>query len=359
MADVSSIAPTGSRIDWAKLRRRTIATPKDTAITVFVAIIMGWLVWLALDWAIFKAVWSADNVDQCSKDGACWSVVHARHRLILFGLYPYDLHWRSTLACVVIILTVVLSCFPTIWSFKRLGTLWITAFSAYYLLMEGSLLGMEQVTTDQWGGLALTLFLFASVVLLGMPMGLGLALMRRSSMPVVRLFASLIIDFIRSLPLLTTLFTAAVVVPILLPDWLQGDKIWRVIIAFALFFACYQAEVFRGGFQAIPKGQFEAGKALGLGYWQILGRIVLPQVFRHALPSTVNMVVVTFKETAIVIIIGFFDILASAGAAFGTALWAPYYMEVYVFVALIYWSFIFSLGQYGEYLKRRMTVAAR
>ncbi len=240
-----------------------------------------------------------------------------------------------------------------------MSTLWIVGFGAYYLLMEGSLLGLQQVTTDQWGGLSLTLFLFASVVLVGMPMGLGLALARRSELPVIRHGVSVLIDFIRSLPLLTTLFTAAVVIPILLPDWLQGDKIWRVILAFGLFFACYQAEVLRGGFQAIPKGQFEAGKALGLSYWRILGRIVLPQVFRNAMPGTINMIVVTFKETAIVIIIGFFDILASAGAAFGTGDWAPYYLEVYAFVGLIYWAFIFSLGQYGEYLKRRMTVAVR
>lgn len=130
--------------------------------------------------------------------------------------------------------------------------------------MEGSLLGLAQVTTVKWGGLSLVLFLFSSMVLLGMPMGLGLALLRRSRLPVLRFVASLVIDFVRSLPLLTTLFMAAVVLPILSPDWLQGDKIWRAIIAFALFFACYQAEVFRGGFQAIPNGQFEAGNALAL-----------------------------------------------------------------------------------------------
>jgi len=223
--------------------------------------------------------------------------------------------------------------------------------------MEGSLLGLQQVTTGQWGGLALTLFLFASVVLIGMPMGLGLALARRSNLPVISYGTSIFIDFIRSLPLLTTLFTAAVVMPMVLPDWMSGDKIWRVIIAFSLFFGCYQAEVFRGGFQAIPKGQFEAGTALGLSYAQILRKIILPQVFRHALPGTINMVVVTFKETAIVIIIGFFDVLASANAAFGTGKWAPYYMEVYVFVAMIYWTFIFSLSQYGVYLKKRMSIA--
>ena len=201
MADVSVPLPASSRIDWSSLRRRTVATPKDAAITAVVVLVLLWLVWQTLNWAIFNAVWSADQVDACGHGGACWSVIDARHRLILFGLYPYDLHWRSTLACVVIVLTVVASCFPAVWSLKRLGTLWVAGFAAYYLLMEGSLLGMEQVTTDQWGGLSLTLFLFASVVLLGMPMGLGLALMRRSSMPVVRAFAALLIDFIRSLPL--------------------------------------------------------------------------------------------------------------------------------------------------------------
>lgn len=350
-----------SRLDdlVSLFRRRAFNTPVNTITSVIVFGLLAYLAWMILDWGVFRAVWTEENVALCedSAAGACWSVIDARHRLILFGLYPYEEHWRSTLACLAIILTVILSCFPVAWTGKRLAALWIVGFATYYLVMEGSLIGLEQVTTDGWGGLSLTLFLFASVVILGMPMGLGLALMRRSAMPVVCAFAMIVIDFIRSLPLLTTLFTAAVVIPILLPEWLTGDKIWRVIVAFALFFACYQAEVFRGAFQAIPKGQFEAGKALGLTYWQTMSRIILPQVFRHALPSTVNMVVVTFKETAIVIIIGFFDILASAKAAFGTGEWAPYYIEVWVFVGGIYWLFLFSLGQYGEYLKRRMKVA--
>ncbi|MEM8693878.1 MAG: ABC transporter permease subunit [Pseudomonadota bacterium] len=138
------------------------------------------------------------------------------------------------------------------WTASRIVTLWIVGFATYYLLMEGSLFGLKQVTTDGWGGLSLTLFLFSSVVLIGMPMGLGLALMRRSEMPFLSVFAVVLIDFVRSLPLLVTLFTAAVVIPIILPSWLEGHKIWRVIIAFSLFFACYQAEVFRGA--GDPKG---------------------------------------------------------------------------------------------------------
>ncbi|MEM9604514.1 MAG: amino acid ABC transporter permease [Pseudomonadota bacterium] len=341
------------------LRRRAFATPADAALSVLVFAGLGWLGFTALDWAVLQAVWSAEDVAACrDAAGACWSVIDARHRLILFGLYPFDEHWRSTLACLCIIATVILSCVPALWRGTRLAGLWVAGFAAYYLLMEGSWLGLTQVTTDQWGGLSLTLLLFSSVVLLGMPMGLGLALMRRSQLPILRFLAGAVIDFIRSLPLLTTLFTAAVVIPILLPEWLQGDKLWRVIVAFALFFAAYQAEVFRGGFQAIPDGQVEAGNALGLSRWAVLTQIVLPQVFRHALPGTVNMVVVTFKETAIVIIIGFFEVLASAVAAFGTGEWTPYYLEVYAFVAAIYWLFIFSLGQYGEYLRRRMRISA-
>ena len=266
MADLSVAAPARSQNFIHILRKRAFSSPTDSVMSIVVFGVLAWLAWTLIDWAILRAVWSAENVDQCGKGtgaGACWAVIDARHRLILFGLYPFDQHWRSTLAAGAIIATVILSCFPSMWNAKRIVTLWVVGFASYYLLMEGSLLGLQQVTTDGWGGLSLTLFLFSAVVLLGMPMGLGLALMRRSRLPILRLVATLLIDFIRSLPLLTTLFTAAVVLPILLPEWLQGDKIWRVIIAFALCFACYQAEVFRGGFQAIPKGQFEAGKALG------------------------------------------------------------------------------------------------
>lgn len=347
---------TGASAWAADLRRRAFGTPTDAAITLVVFAILAWMAWVAFDWGFLRSVTSAEDAAACkdAASGACWSIIDARHRLILFGLYPYDEHWRSTLAAVAIIATVVLSCIPWFWSAGRLILTWIAGFATFYFLMEGSLVGLPQVTTDRWGGLSLVLFLFSSVVLLGMPMGLGLALMRRSRLPLLRLVSSLLIDFVRSLPLLVTLFSAAVVIPIMLPDWLQGDKIWRIIIAFALFFACYQAEVLRGGFQAIPNGQFEAGKALGLGKWQILALIVLPQVFRHALPATINMVVVTFKETAVVIIIGLFDLLASAQAAFGTGDWVAYYMEAYLFIAFIYWAFITSLGRYGEYLKDRM-----
>lgn len=358
---VSSLPPASPRLLLRiadRLRRDAFGTPLNGVVSILMVLGLAYLAWLFLDWSLFRAVWTKENVSACSDSsvGACWSVIDARYRLIFFGVYPYEEHWRSTSGCLAIIATVILSCLPWFWTTGRIIALWLLGFLTFYFLMEGSLLGLPQVTTDGWGGLALTLFMFASVVLIGMPLGLCLALMRRSHLPIIRLVSSLIIDFIRSLPLLVTLFSAAIVIPILLPDWLDGDKIWRVIIAFALFFACYQAEVFRGGFQAIPVGQWEAGSSLGLSYWRVFFLVILPQLFRHSLPATINMVVVTFKETALVTAIGFFDVLASSKNAYGTADWAPYYIEVLVFVSLIYWLFIFCLGQYGEYLKDRMKV---
>jgi len=166
----------------------------------------------------------------------------------------------------------------------------------------------------------------------------------------------MLIDTVRSLPLITILFTAALILPFVLPATLVGDKIWRVIIGFALFFAAYQAEILRSGIQSLPNGQEEAAKALGLTYWQRTSRIILPQAFRNALPPTINQFVITFKETSLIIIIGFFEVLASGNAAFGSGEWSHYWVEVYCFVALIYFVFVFSLSRYGVYLERRLRV---
>jgi general L-amino acid transport system permease protein len=222
--------------------------------------------------------------------------------------------------------------------------------------MRGGVLGLSDVTPDRWGGLALTLFIFAAVVLLGFPTAIVLALARQSKLPVISRMAAFAIDLTRSFPLLAILFAAAVILPFALPNWLQGDKLYRVIYAFAFFFACYQAEIVRGGLQSIPPGQDEAAKALGLTYVKRVTLILLPQAFRNALPATINQIVITFKETSVVVIIGFFEVMASGNAAFGSGEWTHAYVEVYVFVALIYFVFVFTLSRYGAFLERRMRV---
>lgn len=336
------------------LRRRLFSSWFDAAVTLLAGTFALWVLGSVVDWAFVDAIWTAAERERCREvKGACWAVIEARGRLIFFGLYPYEEHWRSTLACTVIVATMILSCIPRFWGLWTLPLIWVSGFALFVLLMYGGVPGMPVVTTEHWGGLSLTVFIFAAVFVIGMPMAVGLALARRSRLPVIRRLSGLFIDTVRSLPLLTILFTAAVVVPFVMPGWAQGDKLGRVVFAFAIFFACYQAEIIRAGIQSISSGQEESAAALGMGYRAQVFDIILPQAFRNTLPATINQVVITFKETSIVTIIGFFEVTASASTAVGRGEWAAYYVEAYVFVALVYFVFVFGLSRYGVYLERR------
>ena len=348
---------------FVTVRKRYFSTKLNTAVTLIFAIFSAWVVWGVLNWALLDAVFGADNremcLDQTQHTGACWSVVAARWRLILFGLFPFDEQWRSAIACGAIILVAILSCVPYFWSAKRLSILWLGGFAIFYVLMRGGIFGMTLVSERNWGGLSLTIFIFSMVAIMGMPMAVIFALLRRSELPWISRAMGLVIDAIRSLPLLSIMFTFAIVLPFVLPGWLIGDKLYRVIFGYSLFFACYQAEIIRGGMQSLPTGQEEAAKALGLGYWHRISRIILPQAFHRALPPTINQFVITFKETTLVVIIGFFDVMASGNAAFGTAEWSFAHNEVYAFVAAVFFVFVFALSRYGAYLERRLSMAER
>ncbi|MES0812942.1 MULTISPECIES: amino acid ABC transporter permease [unclassified Roseibium] len=343
------------------LKTRYFSNLWDSVFTLAFAALVIWIVWNLFDWGVLNAVFSAENRDLCAhgSGGACWAVIDARWRLILFGLYPFEEQWRSAIACAVMVLVAGLSCAPFFWSARRLAGLWLSGFAIFYVLMRGGVFGLTPVFEQRWGGLSLTIFIFASVSLLGMPLAIAFALLRRSELPWISRTMGLVIDTIRSLPLLTILFTFAIVVPFVLPDFLIGDKLYRVIVGYAIFFACYQAEIIRGGMQSLPAGQEEAAKALGMGYWYRIGYIVLPQAFRNALPPTINQFVITFKETTLVAIIGFFEILASGNAAYGTSEWNFAHVEVYAFVGMIFFVFVFALSRYGAYLERRLAVASR
>lgn len=356
----SVVSDQSSRLEY--IRQHYFGSVRNSAITLAFAALILWLLWSLLGWAVFDATFGANKAAVCRENlhgGACWSVVASRWRIVLFGLYPFEEQWRSAIACIVMVIVAALSCVPWFWSARRLPILWITGFAVFYVLMRGGYFGLVEVSEQNWGGLALTIFIFAAVCLLGMPMAIIFALLRRSDMPWIAKTMGLVIDAIRSLPLLSIMFTFAIVLPFVLPGWAIGDKLYRVIVGYALFFACYQAEIIRGGMQALPVGQEEAAKALGLGYWHRIGYIILPQAFRNALPPTINQIVITFKETSLVTIIGFFDVMASGRAATGTAEWSFAVIEMYVFVALIFFVFVFSLSRYGAYLERRLGVGRR
>lgn len=355
----TTISPAKKNLSLKRVKDSYLSTPINSIVSIICITVLTYLFWILFKWGVLNAVWaSPDSTSQVCQnaEGACWAVIHVRWRLILFGLFPFDEQWRSTIACISVVVVTVMSCIPYFWSPLRLSVIWIIGFVVFYTMMSGGVFGMTAIDPTQWGGLTLTVFMYVIGVLIGMPAAICLALMRRSKLPVIAKTSGLIIDTLRSLPLVSILFTCALIIPFILPEFLVGDKIWRVAVGFALYFAIYQAEVLRSGIQALPSGQEEAAKALGLNYWQRTARVILPQAFRNALPPTINQLVLTFKETALIIIIGFFDVLASGNAAFGTGEWSFAWIEVYCFVAMIYFVFVFSLSRYGNYLERRMRV---
>ncbi|MFC0220042.1 general L-amino acid transport system permease protein [Pseudochelatococcus lubricantis] len=345
----------------SSLRKRFFRTPLQAALSLASLLLLGTLAWKAFDWAVLSAVFTGEGGPAACKaaEGACWSVIANRWRIIMFGLYPYEEQWRSALSCVIVVVMIVLSCLPACWTGKRIAAIWILGVGLFYGLMKGGVFGLRYVGEEAWGGLALTLFIFVSTCVIGFPLAICLALLRRSRLPWISRVTGLIIDSIRSLPLISILFAFAVVVPFMLPSWLQGDKLYRVIWGAALFFAAYQAEIVRGGLQGVARGQEEASMALGIGYWHRISRILLPQAMRNALPATINQFVISFKETSLVIVVGFFEILASGNAAYGTGEWTFAYVEVYAFIALVYFIFVYSLSRYGAFLERHMAIGTR
>jgi general L-amino acid transport system permease protein len=357
--DSNTIPQTGTSSRLGKIEgmiSRSRAHPVQTVISL---VVLAGLVYLAVflfDWAVLTAVWLSPDGQNCRAEGAgaCWAVIHERWRIIIFGLYPYELQWRSALACLLIVATAIASCVPLFWRFRRLAVLWLVGFSGFTILMTGGIFGLDHVPVRQWGGLSLTVFVFSTVCILNIPTAVILVLLRQSKLPAISRSVQLIIDTVRSLPLLVVMFVSAVVLPFGLPDFLVGEKLFRVIAGFTFYVACYQAEILRGGILSLPRGHEEAAKALGLGYWHRVGLIILPQAFKVTLPSTINQIVIIFLETPLIVVIGFFEVLASGGAAFGTAEWGIAADEVYIFIGVIFFIFSFSLSRYGAHLEARL-----
>lgn len=332
----------------------------NAGLTVALALIGLMILNYVVRWAFIDSLWVETRPGECAEvSGACWAVIHARYRLILFGLYPYDEQWRSALACIVALAVVVASCIPWFWTVRRQTVVWLAGAGVFILLMRGGWFGLPVVTTDRWGGLALTLYVYLSTVIIGVPLGIVLALARKSDLPVVRSIVTMLIDFVRSIPILAVVFCAALFMPFVMPNWLNTDALYRVIAGFALFFACYYAMVVTGGMQAVAAGQREAAAALRLGYWRSHLLIVLPQALRTGLPATINQMVITLKETSVLIIVGLFELTASGNAALQSGEWHEYFIEVYVFVSAIYFTLSFSLSRYGSYLERKFDISVR
>ncbi|HWB50791.1 MAG TPA: amino acid ABC transporter permease [Stellaceae bacterium] len=340
--------PTGA-IGW--LRANLFNSVFNAVLTVAALALIGLAVPPLIRWALIDAIWSAPNGQACHGGGACWAFIGAKFRFILFGRYPIEEQWRPAAVIIVFIAMIAAACVRRLWG-RRLAAIWFVGLSAVFLLMAGGLPGLPRVETALWSGLPLTLILAVIGMLLGFPLGVLLALGRRSQLPAVRAICIGYIELVRGVPLITVLFMASLMLPLFLPSGVTIDKLLRAQIAFILFAAAYLAEVVRGGLQAIPKGQVEAADALGLSYLQRTRLIVLPQALALVIPPLVNTFISMFKDTSLVIIVSLFDLLGATEFALTDSNWQGFSVEADVFIAMIYWSFCFFMSRYSQLLER-------
>ena len=324
------------------------------AITTLVIVWLAWKLALPfLDWAFAQAIWTAPDSRVCRDAkgvGACWALIHEKHRFILFGTYPFDQQWRAGLAILIFLALYAISALRACWR-PWLALAWVAGLTAIGVLMWGGVLGLRYVENERWGGLTLTLLLATFGIALAFPLSIVLALGRRSELPVLRLLCVIYIELIRGVPLISLLFMASVVLPLFLPEGMSIDKLLRAQIALILFAAAYLAEVVRGGLQAVPSGQYEAAQALGLPYWRMTGLIVLPQALRISIPPLVNTFIAFFKDTSLVLIIGLFDLLTTVNVSIGEPKWVGFGIEAYIFVSLVYFAFCFAMSRYSQNLE--------
>ncbi len=336
------------------LRQRLFATWSDTAITLICLYIVVRIAVPMVDWLLVDATWHGTSREDCKGAGACWVFVHARFGQFMYGQYPVDERWRVDLFGLLIVLAGVLLSWSRLPRRRE-----ISAFVAIVLPLVGIWLihggwDLPVVETREWGGLMLTLFLSLYAGLIAVPLGILLALGRRSRLPLIRFASVVFIEFWRGVPIITVIFLASILLPLIMPTGFDVDRLARAIVGLAFVIAAYMAEAVRGGLQALPDGQAEAAQALGLGYWRIQQRIVLPQALRIALPAMTNEFIALFKNTTLVLIVSLFDLLGIAQAALADPAWVGMNMEAYVFAGAIYWFSCFGLSQWSRWREKAL-----
>ena len=313
-----------------------------------------------LGWAVFNAVPTGDNAACRAAHGvgACWGVVAEKGRLILFGRYPYAEQWRPLVASALLVLLLGASCLRPFWR-AWLALAWVIVFAAFFTLMRGGVLGLTPVETDRWGGLPLTLLLSSVSLGIAFPLAVVVALGRASMLPAIRTVCVVYVELVRGVPLISVLFMASFILPLFMPQGRTIDVLVRVLVGMTLFTAAYLAEVVRGGLQSLPKGQIEAAQSLGLGYWQMQRKIVLPQALRTVVPAIVNTFIGAFKDTSLVTIVSLYDLTGAVQLALGDADWRKFFLEGQLFVAAIYFVACFAMSRYSRWLEGHLNTGTR
>jgi general L-amino acid transport system permease protein len=362
--------PTGDGTAISLLRARFFDSPANAVLTLTSAALLALLLWPTIRFLFIDAVWNGNSRADCLAEtvgrevGACWPFIKAKLRQFMYGFYPESEQWRVNVTYAlgtVLLLPLLVPPAP----YKAINAvLFFAVFPIVgFFLLVGGVLGLPHVETRLWGGLLITLVISFTGIIFSLPLGVLLALGRRSGLPAVRMLCVVFIEFWRGVPLITVLFFATYMLPFFLPGNWRIDALLRVLVGVVLFAGAYMAEVVRGGLQAIPRGQFEAASALGLGYWRTTGLVVLPQALRLVIPGIVNSFISLFKDTSLVLIVAIFDLLGQLRAAFADPSWAtPVTLFTgFAFAGMIYFVFSFGMSRYALFMERRLnrTTASR
>jgi len=353
------VRPEGSKAPIVKIgmvrwiKRNLFNGVFNSILTLMTLLFLYQIVPPFVKWAFIDSFWMS-TAEQCrTGGGACWSFIPVNIRFIIFGFYPYELHWRPFVAMILLVSLLLFSKNRDHWN-RSLAWLWIAGLFVMGTLMKGGIFGLTPVDSDQWGGLPLTLMLSVFGMVAAYPLGILLALGRRSKMPAIRTLSILYIELIRGVPLISLLFMSAVLFPLFLPEGLTLNKILRAQVAIILFTAAYIAEVVRGGLQAITRGQYEAAESLGLDYVQKMRLVVLPQALKIVIPPTVGILISAFKDTSLVVIIALYDVLKTTKSALANPQWMGFSPEAYIFVALIYFVCCYTMSSYSRRLEKEL-----
>jgi general L-amino acid transport system permease protein len=340
-----------------RVRESCFAGPLNSLATLVMLALAFFLAQATWRYLVTNGTWMPADIRVCVDGGGfCWAFVQDRWRQILFGTFPYDQQWRAALACVVFLLLLAASAWVSLRDgpAKLLLPTWAVGLGVIAALMWGGVAGLSPVAPRLWSGLPLTFMLAGIGTGAAFVAGVLLALARREGPPLIAWLATIYIEFFRGVPLISLLFVASIMAPLLLPPGVELDKLLRAQIAFAMFFAAYMAEAVRGGLQAIPAGQAQAATALGLGFWRVQALVVLPQALRIVIPSLVNIFIAAFKDTSLVVVISMMDLLGTANMARADAQWWGIYIEPYLFIGLIYLVLCTAMAAYSRALERRL-----
>ncbi len=349
-------------IGW--LRDNLFSSWLNTAITIALVALIAWIAPPLVKFMFVDAIWDgASRVDCLPRPehpeiGACWAFVIDRLPFITYGFYPIEERWRVDLFFGLFAVAIVWVAWLNA-PRRDLGMVYafvILPIVSFFLLHGFDAIGLSTVETSSWGGILVTIVVASVGIVVSLPLGILLALGRRSDMPVVRTASVLFIEFVRGVPLITVLFMASLMLPLFVPESWSPDKLVRALVGVALFSSAYMAEVVRAGLQAIPKGQFEAAMAVGLSYWQSMRLIILPQALRVTIPNIVNSYISLFKDTTLVFVVGIFDFLRAIEAARIDPNWATSVTSVsgYAFAAIFYFICCYSMSRYARFVEARL-----